>query len=119
MPTVFEDVLSVLLEARRCGELDDGDLAERMAEALTAAGIESNAYVEHDDRWPPIMIDVLTEDDVAIVFYTKKPNKYKVAATIRKYFKCVSGGVLLVVPEAQFAPSFLEGFDGPCAVAGI
>ena len=119
MTTAFDGIIGILQDARRRGDLDNGDLAERMAEALTAAGIESYANVEQDDGWPPVMIDVLTRDDVAIVFYPKKPNKYKVAAIIRKYFKRVSGGVLLVVPGAQVAPLPLEGFDGPCAVVGI
>ena len=117
--SAFEEVVSVLSVAARRGELLDGDLGERMAAVLTEARIESNAGVWHDDNWPPTLLDVLTEDDVAVIIYMKRPNKYKVAAAIRKYFRCVSGGVLLVIPGGHSEPTYIDGFDGPCAVMGV
>lgn len=119
MVTAFDEVVSVLSTAARRGELGDGNLAERMAAILTEAGVDCSAEVWHDDNWPPTMLDVLTEDNVAVIVYAKRPNKYKVAAAIRKYFKCVSGGVVLVVPGGYSAPMPLKGFEGPCAVMGI
>lgn len=119
MTTAFDEVVAVLSTAARREELEDSNLAERMAAILTEAGIDCNAEVWHDDNWPPTMLDVLTEEDVAVIIYAKRPNKFKIAAAIRKYFKCVSAGVLLVVPGGRFDPMPLEGFEGPCAVMGI
>ena len=115
----FDAIISAITAAAERGDLGGADIQECIADALTVAGIACEAYAEMGDSWPRFIVDVLTEGDVAIVVYEKKPSRRKIAFLLHRYFRRVSGGVLLAVPGAHFTPNYIDGFDGPCAIMGL